>query len=80
MMNRREFMHAAGGATAVGAALRYGNLSAAEDNASAAQQGSGLKTAIYNVREYGVKGDEITDDSGRRLRRYDQELSYPSVV
>ena len=62
-MTRRDFLQVTGQATAVGAALRARNVALAQDLASAEEAGSGLQTAIYNAREYGVRGDGMTDDS-----------------
>lgn len=61
-MNRREFVRLAGAGVAVGAALRAGRLDAAEQAAVETAAG-GLATWIYNAREYGVRGDGVTDDS-----------------
>lgn len=62
-MNRRDFVRLAGTGAVVGAALRAGRLDAAEEAAKNETAAGGMETWIYNAREYGVKGDGVTDDA-----------------
>lgn len=62
-MNRREFLRSAAVTSAATAALREGNLLAAEQANREVEKTTGLKHYIINVRDHGVKGDGVTDDS-----------------
>ncbi len=61
-MNRREFLNLTAATAGVVAALRAGDLYAAEASAAAMEDATGLKHSIYNVHEYGVQGDGVTDE------------------
>ena len=62
MMDRRKFLQIAAAGAVVPALLRAGDTDGAAQETAALYDKLGLKYWIYNVKDYGVKGDGITDD------------------